>query len=133
GVESDELRALDRKRSFMVEAPRSGVEGLVQGRLELDLTQTAIAIAGIPEPGADQRFAGSEAILGERILSVVIAAGLLERAVAELHTDASHLVAIPADPDKRRDRLVRGEQDLRTGRRLVADRGGFLRQLRGVR
>ena len=53
-----------------------------------------------------QRFAGSEAILGERVLSVVVPAGLLERAVAELHPNASHLVAIPADPDKGCDRLL---------------------------
>ena len=47
-VESDELRAFDRKRDLMVEAARSGVECLLQGRLELDLTQAAIAVSGSP-------------------------------------------------------------------------------------
>src|ERR1700677_1861605 len=63
----------------------------------------------------------------ERVLAIVISAGLLERAIAQLHPYAAHLVAIPADADKGHDPFVRGEQNLRTGRRFVADRCGFLR------
>ena len=106
GVKSDQLRAFDRKRRLMVEAVGSGVERVLERGLERDLTQTAVAISGISKPRADQRFACDEAILGERVFAVVIAAGLLERAVAELHTDAAHLVAIPSDADKGHDRFI---------------------------
>src|SRR3984957_10184101 len=126
GVKSDQLRAFDRKRRLMVEAVGSGVERVLERRLERDLTQTAVAIPGISKPRADQRFACDKAILGEGVFAVVIAAGLLEGAVAELHADAAHLVAIPSDADKSRDRLIRAEQNLRTCRRFVADRCGFL-------
>ena len=106
GVKSDQLRAFDRKRGLMVEAVGSGVERVLERRLELDLTQAAVAVSGISEPRADKRFARDEAILGERVFGVVISAGLFERAVAELHSDAAHLVAIPSDADEGHDRFI---------------------------
>jgi hypothetical protein len=45
GVKSGQLRAFDRKRRLMVEAVGSGVERVLERRLERDLTQTAVAIS----------------------------------------------------------------------------------------
>jgi hypothetical protein len=61
GVESDQLRALDRKRRFMVEAGRSSDEMLLGRGLELDLAQAPVAISGISELRANERFAWGEA------------------------------------------------------------------------
>ena len=127
GVKPDQLGALDRERGFVVEAPRSGVESLLQRRFELDLAQASIAIAGISELGADKGLAWSEAILSERVFGVVVSAGLLERAVAELDPYAAHLVAVPSDADESRDGFVRDEQNFGFARRLVSDWRGFLR------
>ena len=112
----------------MVEATLPSGESLLQRCFELDLAEASIAISGISQIRGDERFAGREAVLSERVFRVVVSASLFERAVAQLNTDAAHLVAIPSNADECRDGLIRCEHNLVLAGRFVANRRGFSRR-----